>query len=52
MVRISLREISRDGGKADEDPKLLEFTVCSQYSSATLRPGNLLIGTATSREAG
>ena len=25
MVRISLREISRDGGKADGNPKLLEF---------------------------
>jgi hypothetical protein len=26
MVRISFREISRDAGKADGDPKLLEFT--------------------------
>jgi hypothetical protein len=25
-VRVSLREISRDGGKADRDPKLLEFS--------------------------
>jgi hypothetical protein len=26
VVRISLREISRDGGEADRDPKLREFS--------------------------
>ena len=36
LVRISLREVSRDAGEADRNPKLLEFSPDLSGASALL----------------